>query len=99
MACLQRQVRSQPANHSANTGSQGQSSLVIVEGRETRKLKIFFRLVLNVFPFQNFEEEKLSKAKALFSRISSSTPPPGMEGKVKELEERFKNVVKQTEER
>ena len=48
---------------------------------------------------QKFEEQKLSKAKALFSRITNSPPPPGMEDKVRALEERFKNVVKHTEER
>lgn len=43
--------------------------------------------------------DQLSKVEKDFSRMSNSPPPPGMEDKVKEVQDRFQKVVKQTEDR
>lgn len=43
--------------------------------------------------------DQLSKAEKDFTRMANSPPPPGMEEKVEEVNQRFKRVVKQTEDR
>ena len=48
---------------------------------------------------QAFQGEQLSKAEKGFTRMANSPPPPGLEDKVKEVNERFQRVVKQTKDR
>ena len=48
---------------------------------------------------QAFQMERLAKVEENFNRVANSPPPAGLEDKVKEVNERFKRVVKQTDDR
>ena len=51
-------------------------------------------------PFlQAFEREQLAVAKERMARITGSPPPPGLEGKVNQMNSRWQQIVSHTEER
>ncbi|CAI8008649.1 Dystonin, partial [Geodia barretti] len=46
-----------------------------------------------------FEREQLSAAKGRVTRITSSPPPPGLEGRVSQMTSRWQQILRQTDER
>ena len=48
---------------------------------------------------QAFEREQLSAAKGRVTRITSSPPPPGLEGRVSQMTSRWQQILRQTDER